>query len=121
MSKPNLGITSYDSFHFVVENIDRSHRFYTEKLDFIEVARPGAALSKRSGQESRVFGAGDVRVCVSTPLSNDSKAAFISGSSFGYCSRAFGSRSSRPQVRSSCGALPSEKSMMEERKAAVAW
>ena len=44
-------------------------------LDFAEVARAGDALVQRSGQQSAVFGAGKVRVCVSTPLTQTSKAA----------------------------------------------
>ena len=75
MATENLGIVGYDSYHFVVENLDRSRRFYTETLDFREVARAGEDLVQRSGQQSVVFGAGDVRVCVSTPLSQKSKAA----------------------------------------------
>ncbi len=71
----HLGILGYDSFHFVVENLERSRRFYTEVLDFKEVARPGDELAARGGQQSVVFGAGDVRVCVSTALSQTSKAA----------------------------------------------
>ena len=75
MANPHSGILGYDSFHFVVENLERSRAFYTEKLDFKEVARASADLTKRSGQEAAVFGAGDVRVCVSTPLGQSSKAA----------------------------------------------
>jgi 4-hydroxyphenylpyruvate dioxygenase len=71
----HLGIIGYDSFHFVVENLDRSRTFYTDMLDFKEVARAGDELVARSGQQSIVFGAGDVRVCVSTPLAQKSKAA----------------------------------------------
>src|SRR6185312_7128537 len=63
---PRIGLVGYDSIHFVVEDIERSRRFY-EKLDFREVARSGEALSARSGQRSVVFGAGEVRVCVSAP------------------------------------------------------
>ena len=73
--KAHSGIIGYDSFHFVVENLERSRAFYTERLDFKEVARASADLTKRSGQEALVFGAGDVRVCVSTPLGQSSKAA----------------------------------------------
>jgi 4-hydroxyphenylpyruvate dioxygenase len=58
-----------------VENLDRSRKFYTEKFDFKEVARAGDELTSRSGQQSVVFGAGDVRVCVSTPLGQHSKAS----------------------------------------------
>ncbi len=75
MSTEHLGILGYDSFHFVVENLQRSRQFYTEKFDFKEVAHAGDELAARSGQQSVVFGAGDVRVCVSTPLTQASKAA----------------------------------------------
>ena len=75
MSADHIGILGYDSLHFVVENLDRSRKFYTEKFDFKEVARAGEELTSRSGQQSVVFGAGDVRVCVSTPLGQSSKAA----------------------------------------------
>jgi 4-hydroxyphenylpyruvate dioxygenase len=74
MSQPRIGIVEYDSFHFAVENIERSRDFYVGKLDFREVARAGAELTKSSGQESHVFAAGDVRVCVSTPLRQECKA-----------------------------------------------
>lgn len=75
MSAEHIGITGYDSFHFVVENIDRSRRFYTERFDFKEVARASDELAQRSGQQAVVFGAGDVRVVVSTPLHQRSKAS----------------------------------------------
>jgi 4-hydroxyphenylpyruvate dioxygenase len=70
-----IGILGYDSFHFVVENLERSRAFYTQKLDFKEVARASDALVERSGQEAVVFGSGDARVCVSTPLRQGSKAS----------------------------------------------
>jgi 4-hydroxyphenylpyruvate dioxygenase len=74
-SEKSVGIVGYDSFHFVVENLDRSRQFYRERLDFHEVAAASPELTQRGGQSSTVFGAGDVRVCVSTPLSQGSKAA----------------------------------------------
>ncbi len=73
--KSRSGIVGYDSFHFVVENMERSRNFYVDRLDFKEVARAGDELVARGGQASSVFGAGEVRVCVSTPLSQSSKAA----------------------------------------------
>src|SRR5262245_55220179 len=75
MRGESLGILGFDSFHFAVENLERSRRFYTGHFDFEEVARAGHRLVERSGQSSAVFGAGDVRVCVSTPLHEDCKAA----------------------------------------------
>ncbi len=75
MRKESLGILGFDSFHFAVANLERSRYFYREKLDFDEIARASDLLVRRSGQVSSVFGAGDVRVCVSTPLHQDCKAA----------------------------------------------
>jgi 4-hydroxyphenylpyruvate dioxygenase len=74
MAGENLGIIGYDSFHWAVENVERSCAFYTEKLDFKEVARSGDELIARGGQQSVVFGAGDARVCISTALRQTSKA-----------------------------------------------
>lgn len=71
----SLGIKGYDSFHFVVEDLERSRAFYVEKFGFQQVARSSDALTERSGQEAWVFGAGDVRVCVSAPKAENSKAA----------------------------------------------
>ena len=71
----HIGIIGYDSYHFVVENLERSRKFYTERFDFKEVARAGDDLTARSGQQSVVFGAGRARVCVSTPLTSGSRAA----------------------------------------------
>ncbi len=70
-----IGLLGYDSYHFVVENLERSRKFYETVLDFKEGARASDELVSRSGQQSVVFGAGDARVCVSTPLTQTSKAA----------------------------------------------
>src|SRR5690606_36813098 len=75
MAKKNLGIIGYDSYHFIVENIERSHTFYTEKLDFKLIARSSAALAQQTGQESRVYNAANINVCISSPLRQDSRAA----------------------------------------------
>lgn len=75
MSGESIGITGYDSFHFAVENLERSRQFYVERFGFRELARAGDDLASRSGQQSIVLGAGDVRVCISTPLRQGSKAS----------------------------------------------
>src|SRR5512143_55751 len=71
----SLGILGYDSFHFIVADLERSRRFYTEGLGFTEIARASAAKAERGGEASRVFGAGQIRVLVSTPVRKDSRAA----------------------------------------------
>ena len=75
MPDAHIGYTGFDCLHFVVEDLERSRRFYRDKFDFTEVARAGDDLATRSGQQSVVFAAGDVRVCVSTPRAARSKAS----------------------------------------------
>lgn len=90
MARESLGLIGYDSFHFAVENIARSRSFYVDKLDFREIARAGSALAERSGQESMVLAAGDVRVVVSRPLNDKSKAGrFLKQHPCGIMSLAF--------------------------------
>ncbi len=71
----SLGIVGYDSFHFVVSDLARSRRFYAEALGFTEVARAAREKVERGGEEASVFGAGHIRVLVSTPARKDSRAA----------------------------------------------
>jgi 4-hydroxyphenylpyruvate dioxygenase len=73
MVREGIGLLGFDSIHFVVEDIERSRRFY-EKLDFHEIARSGDELTARSGQRSIVLAAGEVRVCVSSPVDTTEQA-----------------------------------------------
>lgn len=75
MASETIGILGYDSYTFVVENLERSRAFYTKKFDFREVARAGATWTQATGQAGVVFGAGDVRVLVTAPLTQSSAAA----------------------------------------------
>ena len=68
MARENIGLIGYDSYHFAVNDLERSRRFYTEKFGFTEVARASEELVERSGQRSVVYGAGEVRVVVSTAM-----------------------------------------------------
>jgi len=71
----SLGLLGYDSFHFIVADLERSRRFYTEGLGFSEVARASAAKVEAGGEVSSVFGSGQIRVLVSTPVEKRSRAA----------------------------------------------
>ena len=44
----SIGILGYDSFHFVVENLDRSRQFYTRRFGFKEVAKSSQELTERT-------------------------------------------------------------------------
>jgi 4-hydroxyphenylpyruvate dioxygenase len=70
-----LGIVGYDSFHFIVADLERSRRFYTAALGFTELARPIPEKADRGGEASTLFGAGHIRILVSAPSRPDSRAA----------------------------------------------
>ncbi|MEM1033442.1 MAG: VOC family protein [Myxococcota bacterium] len=69
-----LGIEGVDSIHYYVHDMERMSRFLTEKLDFLEIGGSDPELDKRSGQQSRVFAAGDIRLIVSQPLEPGGRA-----------------------------------------------
>ncbi len=71
----SIGIVGYDSFHFVVSDLARSRQFYAEALGLTEVSRASRGKVERGGEEASVFGAGQIRILVSTPVRKESRAA----------------------------------------------
>jgi 4-hydroxyphenylpyruvate dioxygenase len=64
---PSLGLRRIEAIHYYVRDLERSRRFYTEKLDFAEVARSSEDLARRGRQDALVFEAGGCRVVCSSP------------------------------------------------------
>lgn len=76
MSKvESIGIKRLEALHYYVRDLERSRRFYTELLDFSEVGVSDPALEERSQQRSVLFKAGAMRVLVSAPTGDRSRAA----------------------------------------------
>lgn len=69
-----LGIKRLEDITFVVNDIERSTRFYIDNLDFALTAQSGGELEARSGERTRVFEADRCRVTVVQPLSPTSIA-----------------------------------------------
>ncbi len=63
-----LGIVRIEALHYYVHDLERSRRFYTERLDFAEIAASGPDLERDGRQRSALFRAGDVAILVSQPL-----------------------------------------------------
>lgn len=74
-ARPSLGIVRLEALHYYVHDLERSRRFYTERLDFAEVAVSGERLTRDGRQRSALFEAGDVRVLVSAPAGEGGRAA----------------------------------------------
>ena len=53
-----IGIKRLEAIHYYVHDLERSRRFYTQLLDFEEIAACGADLEQRGRQRSAVFRAG---------------------------------------------------------------
>jgi 4-hydroxyphenylpyruvate dioxygenase len=64
----SLGIKRIEALHYYVRDLERSRRFYTQKLDFAEIGESGAELVEGGHQRALVFEAGGCRVICSTPL-----------------------------------------------------
>jgi 4-hydroxyphenylpyruvate dioxygenase len=69
-----LGIRRVEALHYYVHDLERSRRFYTERLDFAEVAASGPDLEREGRQRSAVFEAGDVRIVCSEPRGEGGRA-----------------------------------------------
>jgi 4-hydroxyphenylpyruvate dioxygenase len=69
-----LGILGIEAIHYYVRNLDRSRRFYTERLDFSEIGASGDALAKAGRQRSLAFEAGACRVVCSSPVGEGGRA-----------------------------------------------
>ena len=71
----NLGIRGIDHVDFVVHDLARSEKFYTQKMDFGVTARSTAKLEQETGERSAVYDAARVRVQCTMPLEKSSHAA----------------------------------------------
>jgi len=70
MTKPALaplGLKRLEGIHYYVRDLERSRRFYTDKLDFAETWRSSPELEHQTGQRSACFSAGAIDVVCSAP------------------------------------------------------
>jgi len=69
-----LGIRRIEAIHYYVHDLERSRRFYVDKLDFAEIAASGADLERGGRQRSALFRAGDVAILCSQPVGQGGRA-----------------------------------------------
>lgn len=69
-----LGILGLEGVHYYVRDLERSTRFYVDRMDFAEIAESSDALSEGGRQRSRAFRAGDYVVVCSTPVGEGGRA-----------------------------------------------
>jgi len=75
MSKlESLGIKRFEAIHYYVRDLERSRRFYAERMDFAEIGESGPELTEGGRQHSLVFRAADCTVICSTPVGEGGRA-----------------------------------------------
>ncbi|WP_438032314.1 4-hydroxyphenylpyruvate dioxygenase family protein [Sorangium sp. So ce204] len=70
----SIGIKRVEALHYYVRDLERSRRFYTEKLDFQEIAASSPELTAAAAQRSVVFQAGECVVVCSEPAGEGGRA-----------------------------------------------
>src|SRR5262249_10992659 len=69
-----LGILGIEGVHYYVRDLERSRRFYVERMDFTEIGESSPDLSKRKQQKSIAFQAGGYAVICSNPHGDGGRA-----------------------------------------------
>jgi 4-hydroxyphenylpyruvate dioxygenase len=69
-----LGIKKLEGIHYYVRDLERSRKFYCDRMDFSETARSTPELEEDGRQRSAVFQAGECTVVCSQPLGTGGRA-----------------------------------------------
>jgi 4-hydroxyphenylpyruvate dioxygenase len=69
-----LGIVGWDCYEFIVGDLERSHRFYTEHMEVPETAVLDERAAAARGEQAVLFSAGKAQVMCVTPSDPDSRA-----------------------------------------------
>jgi 4-hydroxyphenylpyruvate dioxygenase len=69
-----LGILGIEGVHYYVRDLERSRRFYVDRLDFSEIGESGPELTAAGRQRSIAFQAGAFVVICSTPEGSGGRA-----------------------------------------------
>jgi 4-hydroxyphenylpyruvate dioxygenase len=75
MTLGRLGIRKLTGLHYYVRDLERSRRFYAERMGFSEIGQSSPELEVQGRQRSLVFQAGDVVIACSTPHGSGGRAA----------------------------------------------
>jgi 4-hydroxyphenylpyruvate dioxygenase len=70
----NLGIVGWDHYQYIVSDLDRSRRFYTQNMKVPEVAQLDPRRASETGEDAVLFAAGKARVVCVLPKADGSRA-----------------------------------------------
>jgi len=70
----SLGIQAIEALHYYVHDLERTRRFFVDKLDFVEVGASGPQLEREGRQRSAAFRAGDALFVIHQPIGEGGRA-----------------------------------------------
>jgi 4-hydroxyphenylpyruvate dioxygenase len=69
-----LGIRRIETLHYYVRDLERTRRFFVDKLDFVELGGSGPELEREGHQRSAAFGAGEAVLVLHQPIGEGGRA-----------------------------------------------
>jgi 4-hydroxyphenylpyruvate dioxygenase len=69
-----LGIRKIEALHYYVRDLERTRRFFVDKLDFAELGGSGPDLERGGHQRAAAFGAGDATFVIHQPVGEGGRA-----------------------------------------------
>jgi 4-hydroxyphenylpyruvate dioxygenase len=74
MARASLGIQRIEALHYYVHDLERTRRFFVDKLDFVEIGSSGPELEREGRQRSAAFQAGEALYVIHQPLGDGGRA-----------------------------------------------
>ena len=74
MASASIGIQGIEALHYYVRDLDRTRRFFVDKLDFVEIGASGPQLEHEGRQRSAAFRAGDAMFVIHQPVGEGGRA-----------------------------------------------
>jgi 4-hydroxyphenylpyruvate dioxygenase len=74
VASASIGIQRIEALHYYVHDLDRTRRFFVDKLDFVEVATSGPQLEQEGRQRAAAFRAGDALFVIHQPVGEGGRA-----------------------------------------------
>jgi 4-hydroxyphenylpyruvate dioxygenase len=74
MGRPSLGIQRIEALHYYVHDLERTRRFFVDKLDFVEIGASGPEIEREGRQRSAAFRAGDALYVIHQPVGEGGRA-----------------------------------------------
>jgi len=74
MARPSLGIQRIEALHYYVHDLERTRRFFVDKLDFVEIGTSGQEVEREGRQRSAAFRAGEALYVIHQPIGEGGRA-----------------------------------------------